>query len=457
MPTIQPRKKNPVLLEGKIPKTLIRLTLQMFIGILAMQIFNLVDTFFVGQLGAKQLAAMGFTFPVVMVINSIALGLGIGASSVISRAIGQGNQSKVRRFTTDALSLSLIIVTFFVVIGLFTIRPLFHSLGASAEIIRYIESYMKIWYLGMPFVVIPMVGNNAIRATGDAKTPSFIMVSAVLINIILDPLLIFGYGPFPRWELAGAALATVISRGITMVLSLWILYHRERMITLAIPKLKEGIQSWGKILYIGLPAAATNLIMPISLGIITRLVARYGATAVAGFGVGSRIQMFSLAIIGSLSSVFTPFVGQNWGAKQYARIKSGVAFSYLASSIWGVFLFVIFLFLAHPIATLFNRNPHVIWTTSVYLRIVSIGFPALGILILTSSTFNALNKPIPASTLMVMRMFVLYVPLAYLGSSVFGLTGIFWAAVASNLTSAIVAYFWIRKELATHISMPQLD
>ena len=448
---MQERKMNPVLLEGKIPRTLTRLTLQMFIGILAMQIFNLVDTFFVGQLGARQLAAMGFTFPVVMVINSIALGLGIGASSVISRAIGEGNQSKVRRFTTDALSLSLIIVTFFLAIGLFTIEPLFRSLGASGDVLQYIESYMKIWYLGMPFVVIPMVGNNAIRATGDTKTPSFVMVSAVLVNIILDPLLIFGYGPFPRWELAGAALATVISRGITMVLSLWILYHRERMLTLAIPKLKEGIQSWGKILYIGLPAAGTNLIMPISMGIITRLVARFGATAVAGFGVGSRIQMFSLAIIGSLSSVLTPFVGQNWGAKQYARIKSGVKFGYLASSVWGVFLFLIFLFAAQPLAALFNRNPHVIWTTSIYLKIVSISFPALGILMLTASTFNALNKPIPASTLMVTRMFVLYVPLAYLGSYLFGLAGIFWAAVFSNIVSSTAAYFWIRNEFSTNI------
>lgn len=445
------RKMTPVLLEGKIPKTLTLLTLQMFIGILAMQIFNLVDTFFVGQLGARQLAAMGFTFPVVLVINSMALGLGIGASSVISRAIGEGNQAKMRRFTTDALSLSVMIVTLFVVIGLFTIEPLFRSLGASGDVLQYIKSYMKIWYWGMPFVVIPMVGNNAIRATGDTKTPSFVMVSAVLINIILDPLLIFGYGPFPRWELAGAALATVISRGITMVLSFWILYHRERMLTFAIPKLKEGIQSWGKILYIGLPAAATNLIMPISMGIITRLVARFGATAVAGFGVGSRVQMFSMAIIGSLSSVINPFVGQNWGAKQYARIKSGVEFGYLASLIWGVFLFVIFLFAAHPIAALFNRNPHVIWTINVYLKIVSIGFPSLGILIVTASTFNALNKPIPASALMVTRMFVLYLPLAYLGSVVFGLTGIFWAAVFSNIASSVAAYYWIRKEFATRI------
>ncbi|NOY77197.1 MAG: MATE family efflux transporter [Calditrichaeota bacterium] len=448
---------NPVLLEGKIPATLTRLTLQMSVGILAMQVFNLVDTFFVGQLGTNQLAAMGFTFPVVMVINSIALGLGIGASSVISRAIGEGNQSGVRRFTTDALSLSLIIVTFFVVIGLFTIEPLFRSLGATGEVIRYIESYMRIWFLGMPFVVIPMVGNSAIRATGDTKTPSFIMVSAVLVNIILDPLLIFGYGPFPRLELAGAALATVISRGLTMVLSLWILYRREKMLTFAVPRVKEVVQSWGKILYIGLPAAATNLITPISMGVITRLVADYGAPAVAGFGVGSRIQMFSLAIIGSLSSVLTPFVGQNWGAKYYTRIKNGVKFSYLVSLIWGIFLFLLFLLAANPLAALFNRNPQVIAATDAYLKIVSIGFPALGILILTASIFNALNKPLPASLLMIARMFVLYIPLAYLGSNLVGLTGIFWAAVLSNFMAGTAAYFWIKKEMAGFGRKPRLN
>ena len=440
-------RDKAILIRGSIGKTISKLTLQMWIGILGMQVFNLVDTFFVGQLGAKQLAAMGFTFPVVLVVNSIALGLGIGASAVISRAIGKGDQYEMQRLTTDSLFLSFVIVTAFVIGGLFTIGPLFRTLGAEPEILKLINSYMRIWYIGMPFVVIPMVGNNAIRATGDTKTPSIIMITAVFINLTLDPLLIFGFGPFPRMELAGAATATVFSRATTFVMALWILYHRERMITLKIPGLSKIFASWKRILYIGLPAAGTNLITPVSTGVITRLVAAYGAAAVAGFGVAARIEMFSLSIIGSLSSVITPFVGQNWGAGKGRRIKEGIKFGYKFSLLWGLAVFLLFIFASRPIAMIFNKNITVIQTTSQYMEIVSMSYGILGILMLSASAFNALNKPLYAATLMILRMFVLYIPLAIAGSFLFKIKGIFIAGALSNFLSGIIAIFWLRKNL----------
>ena len=233
------KKQTPQLIEGPVGKTLIRLTLPMMIGIVGMVAFNLVDTFFVGRLGTLELAAMSFTFPVVLVVSSLARGLGVGTSAVISRIIGEGDQQKVRRITTDALLLSLIIVIAFVIAGLFTIEPLFRLLGADDSILPLIKQYMSIWYLGMPFVVIPMVGNNAIRATGDTKTPSLIMVGAILVNLVLDPLFIFGPGPFPRWELAGAAFATATARAAAMVISLLVLGRREKMITVVLPRLKD--------------------------------------------------------------------------------------------------------------------------------------------------------------------------------------------------------------------------
>ena len=173
--------KNARLIEGPVQKTLIRLTLPMVLGTLGMVIFNLSDTFFVGQLGTNQLAALSFTFPVVLIVSSLAMGLGIGASAVISRAIGEGNHYKVKRLTTDSLTLSLIFVGFFALFGLLTINPLFRLLGASGEVLVYISQYMTIWYLGVVFVVIPMVGNNAIRASGDTKTPGLIMVFASFV------------------------------------------------------------------------------------------------------------------------------------------------------------------------------------------------------------------------------------------------------------------------------------
>jgi len=439
--------KKAILIEGNIPKTLIFLTLPMLVGILGMSIFNLVDTFFVGKLGTNELAAISFTFPVIFVIQSIAMGLGIGTSSVISRAIGEGNQYKVQRLTTDALFLSILIVTFFAITGFLTIEPIFHLLGATSELIHLIKAYMTIWYLGVPFVVIPMVGNNAIRATGDTKTPSLIMVTAILVNLTLDPFLIFGYGPFPRLGLAGAATATVIARATTLIMAFWILYHRDKMISLQIPKFKEVINSWKQVLYIGLPAAGTNLIMPVSIGIITRLIATYGPAAVAGFGVASRIEMFALALIAALSSVLTPFVGQNWGAKKNDRVRLGIKYSSIFSIVWGAIVFIIFVLASKSVAMIFNKNPEVVATTSLYLIIVSVSYGFQGVLFISSSAFNALNKPIPSATLMTMRTFLLYVPLAFIGAYFFKIKGIFTAAAIANITSGTLAFLWLRKIL----------
>ncbi len=162
-------KGRTSLIEGPVGRRLLFLTVPMVGGIFAITTFNLVDTFFVARLGTDELAAMGFIFPVVMFVQSIALGLGIGTASVVSRAIGEGDHRKVRRLTTDSLILAVLLVVLFVTVGLLTINPLFTLMGATPEILPLIRQYMTIWYVGMIFVTVPMVGNNAIRATGDTK------------------------------------------------------------------------------------------------------------------------------------------------------------------------------------------------------------------------------------------------------------------------------------------------
>ncbi len=282
------RTRQARLIEGPIPQTLVKLTLPMLVGIFSMLAFNLVDTFFLGRLGTEPLAAISFTFPVVMAIGSVALGLGVGAAALVSRAIGTGDDAQVRRLTTDSLALALVIVGVFIIFGLLTLEPMFRMLGADETTLPLIRQYMVIWYPGMIFVVVPMVGNNAIRATGDTKTPSLIMLSAVMVNVVLDPILIFGLGPAPALGIQGAAIATVFARATTLVIAIWVLYFREKMITLKPPPIREALSSWGRLLYIGLPAAATNMVLPVGLGIVTAMVAVFGQEAVAGLGVASR-------------------------------------------------------------------------------------------------------------------------------------------------------------------------
>jgi putative MATE family efflux protein len=440
-------KKKAQLVEGSVPAILLKLTLPMILGIFGMVAFNLADTYFVGQLGIKELAAMSFTFPVVMVIASFSLGLGIGASAVISRAIGEGDHEKVQRLTTDSLILSVLLVAGFVVVGVSTITPLFRFLGATPDILPLIRQYMLIWYPGMIAVVIPMVGNNAIRATGDTKTPSMIMMIAVFINIVLDPLFIFGIGPFPRLELAGAALATVFGRAITLCVALWILSHREKMVTFTRPPLKAMLHSWKQVLYIGLPTAGTNMLLPISAGIITKFIAVYGPEAVAGFGVATRVERFALITVFALSSVLGPFVGQNWGAKKYDRVMTGVTYSQQFSIGWGLAMFLLLAVLGKSIASLFTADPVVISTAATYFWIVPIGYGAQGVLRLSTIALSVLNKPLHSALLTLIQAFILYIPFAYVGSSLFGVKGIFSAAATSYIIAALMAYFWLKHYL----------
>lgn len=441
------RKKNARLTQGPVGRCLFYLTLPMSIGIFAMVAFNFADTYFVSKLGTKHLAAMGFTFPVVLLIHSIALGLGMGAAAVISRAIGKGNFLLVRRLTTDSLFLGIVIVVGLVGAGLLTINPLFRLLGATDETLPLIRKYMSVWYIGMIFVVVPMVGNNAIRATGDTKIPGLIMLIAAGLNFAMDPILIFGLYGFPRLGIAGAALATVIGRATTMIISLSVLHFRERMLDLSLPSLREILDSWKKILYIAIPTAATNLLNPLSMGVITRLVAGFGKEAVAGVGAGLRVEAFAIMPIRALSATLIPFTGQNFGAGKWDRVKSAQFVSVLFSLGWGLLCFLLFLPTAPKIAGIFSRDPKVVTVTIHFLRIVSLGYGMQGICLLAAAAFNALNRPIHASILNIVRMFVLYIPLAWIGASFFHVDGVFSGIVLANLAAGILSMYWLRRML----------
>ncbi|MGD1854993.1 MAG: MATE family efflux transporter [Leptolyngbyaceae cyanobacterium] len=436
---------NRNLTEGPVTQQLITLTIPMVWGVFAIIAFNLVDTYFVGQLGTAQLAAMSFTFPVVMTLGSLAMGLGVGASSVIARAIGEGDMSRVQRFTTNSLTLALTTVILFVSLGLLTIDPLFKALGAGPDVLPYVRDYMRIWYFGMVFLVVPMVGNSAIRAAGNTLTPSIIMTLSAAVNIVLDPLLITGALGFPRLEIQGAAIATVIARGTTLVASLLVLRFKENLLSTKFPDLDETLWCWKDILTVGLPAAASSMITPISIGVIISFLAIHGPAAVAGFGVASRLESFALITVMALSASMGPFVGQNWGAQQFERVRTAIGQSFLFCIGWGLLMAVALGLGGRSLSTFFNQDPAVISVATQYLWLVPISYGTAGIIQVSSAAFNAMGKPIPSIIMTVARMFVLYIPLAYLGSRIAGPTGIFVAALISNLGVGIGAYGWNRR------------
>ncbi|QRN85403.1 MATE family efflux transporter [Clostridia bacterium] len=430
--------RRATLIDGNIKKQLFQMTWPMIFGMLGLVIFNLVDTYFIGRLGVIQLGAMGFTFPVVMLINSFALGLGIGTSALVSRAIGQGNHEQAARITTDSLVLAVILAAVISIIGLLTIEPVFQLLGAKEDVLPYIKEYMSIWYLGSVFVVIPMVGNNAIRATGDTRTPAVVMMLSGLSNAVLDYLLIFGIGIFPEMGMAGAALATVCGRIITFVVASYVLGKREKLLVFRGISAKVLKKNWGELLEVGLPVALTRTMQPVSIGVLTALLATYGTVTVAGFGVASKMEMFLLMVGNAFVSVLAPFVGQNFGAGRMDRIKKTREYAVKFAIMNGLILLMLAFVFGERIAAVFSDEVKVINQAVLYLRTVSAGYIFYVVLQATANIFNVTGQPRISALMMLTQMFVICIPLALVLRVFFYSQGIYMALAISWVIMALV-------------------
>lgn len=441
------RKRAKNLTEGNIKKLLFKLAWPMLMGMMGMVIFNIADTYFIGKLGVKQLAAMSFTFPIVMFINALSQSVGIGTSSLISRNIIANSRDKVRLIASRAILLGFMVIVIFTMAGLLSIDQVFSSLGAKPDILVFVKEYMVVWFWGVPFVVFPMIGNNIVRATGDTFLPGMLMVSAAVLNIILDPLLIFGIGPFPELGIKGAALATVISRSLGFVIILYVLIRKEKLLTIKFGKIKSILESWKNILYIAAPTSLGMLITPISIGFITKIIANFGKEAVAAFGVASRVEMFALMVIASLGSVLIIFIGQNISKHKFGRIFKALKYAKRFSLGWGVLVFVILFLFGHAIASFFTNDLKVIEITKSYFLIVGLSYGFQGLVMLSTASFNGVNKPYPAAIFSIIRMLVIYVPLAWIGSELLGIHGVFWAGLIANVIVGILSFWFLYRTI----------
>lgn len=432
------------LTTGPVSLHLRDMTVPVLFGIFTMMMQGFVDAWFIGQLGDRELAALSFAFPVLMIVTSVAIGLGAGTSSVVARAIGAHNHRRARRLSTDSLILSFGIAAIICSVGFITIEPLFRILGAPQDMLPLIGGYMRILYVGVPFVVVGMVGMSSMRATGDTRLPSMLMVIAAVTNVVLDPILIFGFGPVPAMGLEGAAMAALMARGAIFIGTLYLMRTRLDMLTFNRPDPGELKKSWIDILHVGIPAAATNAIIPLATGVITAMMARYGTEAVAGFGVASRVESLTLVIFYAMSAIIGPFVGQNISAGKADRIFLSLKLCAVFCLGTGVIIALSLALLADWIPLLFSDNPAVTSVATQFLYIVPISYGAYGIVMIMNASFNGMGKPMPAVHISVCRMAVIYLPLAIIGERFFGITGIFVAYALANIITGMGAYLWAR-------------
>ena len=437
-----------------VPLQLAKLAVPMLGGTFAMTTFNLVDTYFVSRLGTRPLAAMGFTFPVIMILAAFAHGIGMGTTAVVSRVLGAGEHDRGARITAHSLVLAVLLVAVLALTGLLTIRPLFRALGAQEDMIPLIREYMVVWYAGIAFMVVPMMMNSVMRAAGNSVIPSLIMIGGCALNAVLDPIMIFGWAWVPPLGLRGAALATVISRGGTLVAAVWLLHTRFQLLKFAGTSLGAMWRSWGSVMHIGLPTAMTGLLMPIANGIITRLVASFGEKAVAACGAAGRLEMFAFMIPMALGISQVPFIGQNWGAGRLDRVNQCRRYSTLFAFVWGIVIAIVFHIASGALAGIFSEDPEVIRVLRMYLCIVPLGYGMMEIHRYVGFSFNAVVRPMNAVAVNVIRTVILLVPLSMLGAHLWGIGGIFWGRVAADVASAAAALVWASRVFASMEESP---
>ena len=282
----------------------------MLLGFVAVMGANLMESLYISQVGTLELAALGFTFPLVMMMQGVTMGLGVGASSVVARKIGAHDWTEAKRLMSHAIWMVIGFTVALSFLVYWSLEPVFGLLGADQAAAELAIQYMSLWLIGLPFFAVAMVGSSLMRAAGDATKPSYLMTFSAVIQIVLGPLFIFGIGAWDGLGMPGAAWAFLVARFLSFVMYLYVM----REDGLLVPGLEGFAASSRAILHVGLPAVAANLISPVSMTVITRLLAGHGTAVVAGFSVASRVETLFAMFLWALSMSIAPIIGQNWGA-----------------------------------------------------------------------------------------------------------------------------------------------
>ncbi|WP_051088975.1 MATE family efflux transporter [Woodsholea maritima] len=428
--------------QGPVFGHMLRLFVPMSFAILAFMAVGVIDTYWMGKLGVAQQAAGQMAWPVIMFIMSFSIGLGAGTVSVVSRAAGRKDGASIPRLCTDAMILAFLVVAVVSVLGVLLIDPVFRLMGASDVVMPHVRDFMQIYFAGTLFAVVPMIASNVLRAQGHSFWPSMLMLVAAFVNMALDPLLIFGWGPFPEMGVQGAALATVISNMITASLMFGLLV-KEKLVSLALPKLAPMLEHWAEVTHVGIPAAASNMINPMALFLTTAAAAMFGDAAIAGFGAARGVEMFTIVPFFALSAVIGILTGQNGGAGITDRVRESFRKAFLFCAAWSGAMAALLWVFSPYIARLMLPAVEAQDVARTYWAIVPITVGGYGIAMAASAGFNGLGRPINGIAINFVRCLVLVAPLAWLGAFLTGIDGVIYGVAAGNALTGIGASIYV--------------
>lgn len=443
------KDNTKIFAEYKVPRAVAAMALPSMMGMLINIIYNLADTFFVGQTGdSNQVAAVSVSMPLFFFFLAIGNLFGIGGCAFISRSLGEGKKDKVKTISSFCIYGALVLGIFIGILFFFFREPLLYLVGASDNTIGFAKDYLKWVAVGAPFSVLSITVCNLVRGEGAAKTSMVGSVLGQVVNVILDPIFILDSGdklfgitlPFGLdMGVAGAAIATVLGNVFSVVFFL-VYFLRGKSILSITPKrfsMKNGIAKG--VINVGLPASLNNLLMSISNIIVNIVLVSYGDNAVAAMGVAMKANMLVIMLQIGLAQGVQPLIGYCYGAKNYTRMKKCMGFSIVCNIVIGTVMMLFYLVFRENVISMFIDDAEVVSLGVKMLTAIMSPGPVIGIMFVLNFAFQGMGKGIQSFILSVGRQGLVYIPLLFILNKLVGLDGIIWAQATADFVCVIMS------------------
>ena len=430
----------------KIDRLLWKQAIPAAIGILVLSVYNLVDTIFVGRyVGSLGIAAVTVVLPINFLIAAVGMAIGIGGGSIISRALGSKNEEKAQRTFGNMIRITLIVAIIFVILGIAFSDDMLFAFGGKGDILPFARSYFMILVMGMPFLSWGMMANNVIRAEGKPKFAMLVMIIPALSNIILDALFIAVFG----WGIEGAAWATTISYVLSAAYALGYFLSGKSELKIRSVFLSFDLGIIKETISLGSVTLARQGVISLLILILNHTLFYYGGeSAIAIYGIISRLMMFTLFPVMGLVQGFVPIAGYNYGADLWHRVKTAVNSAIKYGVIMSFIIFVVIIAGAQFLVEVFSSDSFLLHHTPDALRIAFLATPFIAVQLIGTAYFQAIGKAFPALILSLTKQGFFLIPLVLIMPLFFGLNGVWYSFPLADVASTIVTWYMLRKEIA---------
>jgi len=432
--------------KGSINKAIFLLAVPMVLEMLMEAIFAIADIFFVAKLGADAIATVGITESLITIIYAIGVGLSMATTAMVSRRIGEKDHNGAARAAFQSIITGLVISLFISVFGIIFAKDLLKLMGASENIYNEMSSYTSIMLGGNAVIMLLFIINAVFRSAGDAAISMRILIIANLLNIVLDPILIFGFGPIPALGITGAAIATNTGRGLAVIYQFYLLFNGNKRVRLGVRNIRIHFATIKQLLNLSMGGIGQYLIATSSWIGLVRIISVFGSEALAGYTIGIRIIIFSLLPAWGISNAAATLVGQNLGAHQADRAAKSVWSVGKVNIVYMLLAGIVLFLFPTDLVSLFTEDVKVIESGILSLQIISLGFVFYGLGMTMVQSLNGAGDTITPTWINFFSFWIIEIPLAYMFALYFeyGQQGVYYAIIMAETIMTIIAVYFFK-------------